>query len=101
MTNSSSHIRLAVALDGAGWHPAAWREADARPDELFDAGYWADLVAEAEFRFNLVQSQIIENPFGYDMLLVSALFPAEYAQLWTGHGRIVRRAKWRVKMVMK
>jgi alkanesulfonate monooxygenase SsuD/methylene tetrahydromethanopterin reductase-like flavin-dependent oxidoreductase (luciferase family) len=48
MTNSSSHIRLAVALDGAGWHPAAWREADARPDELFDAGYWADLVAESE-----------------------------------------------------
>jgi alkanesulfonate monooxygenase SsuD/methylene tetrahydromethanopterin reductase-like flavin-dependent oxidoreductase (luciferase family) len=35
-------------LDGAGWHPAAWREADARPAELFDAGYWADLVAEAE-----------------------------------------------------
>jgi alkanesulfonate monooxygenase SsuD/methylene tetrahydromethanopterin reductase-like flavin-dependent oxidoreductase (luciferase family) len=41
-------LHLAVALDGAGWHPAAWREADARPAELFDAGYWADLVAEAE-----------------------------------------------------
>jgi hypothetical protein len=22
---------LAVALDGAGWNPAAWREPDARP----------------------------------------------------------------------
>ncbi len=48
MANSSSPIRLAVALDGAGWHPAAWREADARPSELFSAGYWADLVAESE-----------------------------------------------------
>ena len=41
-------LHLAVALDGAGWHPAAWREPDARPAELFTAGYWADLVAEAE-----------------------------------------------------
>ena len=21
-----AHLKLAVALDGAGWHPAAWRE---------------------------------------------------------------------------
>ncbi|MFD7713281.1 LLM class flavin-dependent oxidoreductase [Streptomyces sp. NPDC059785] len=41
-------LHLAVALDGAGWHPAAWRTPEARPDELFTAGYWADLVAEAE-----------------------------------------------------
>ena len=41
-------LHLAVSLDGAGWHPAAWREPDARRDELFTAGYWADLVAEAE-----------------------------------------------------
>lgn len=39
---------LAVALEGAGWHPAAWREPDARPDTLFTAGYWTDLVREAE-----------------------------------------------------
>jgi alkanesulfonate monooxygenase SsuD/methylene tetrahydromethanopterin reductase-like flavin-dependent oxidoreductase (luciferase family) len=43
-----SPLALAVALDGAGWHPAAWREPDARPDELFTAGYWTDLVQEAE-----------------------------------------------------
>jgi alkanesulfonate monooxygenase SsuD/methylene tetrahydromethanopterin reductase-like flavin-dependent oxidoreductase (luciferase family) len=50
VANSSSpdQLHLAVALDGAGWHPAAWRENDARPQELFDPGYWADLVAEAE-----------------------------------------------------
>ncbi|MFJ8618569.1 LLM class flavin-dependent oxidoreductase [Streptomyces clavifer] len=41
-------LHLAVALDGAGWHPAAWREAGARPGELLTAAYWAELVAEAE-----------------------------------------------------
>jgi alkanesulfonate monooxygenase SsuD/methylene tetrahydromethanopterin reductase-like flavin-dependent oxidoreductase (luciferase family) len=41
-------LHLAVALDGAGWHPAAWREPEARPAELFSAAYWADLVTEAE-----------------------------------------------------
>ncbi|SEP63599.1 Flavin-dependent oxidoreductase, luciferase family (includes alkanesulfonate monooxygenase SsuD and methylene tetrahydromethanopterin reductase) [Streptomyces sp. yr375] len=45
---SPSPLHLAVALDGAGWHPASWREPVARPRELFTAGYWADLVAEAE-----------------------------------------------------
>ncbi|WP_405793494.1 LLM class flavin-dependent oxidoreductase [Streptomyces sp. NBC_01506] len=41
-------LHLAVALDGAGWHPAAWREPAARPAELFTARYWTDLVTEAE-----------------------------------------------------
>ncbi|MFH8799214.1 LLM class flavin-dependent oxidoreductase [Streptomyces sp. NPDC017936] len=44
----ASPLHLAVALDGTGWHPASWREPVARPRELFTAGYWADLVAEAE-----------------------------------------------------
>jgi alkanesulfonate monooxygenase SsuD/methylene tetrahydromethanopterin reductase-like flavin-dependent oxidoreductase (luciferase family) len=48
VSNASTPLHLAVALDGAGWHPAAWREADARPAELFTAGYWGDLVAQAE-----------------------------------------------------
>jgi alkanesulfonate monooxygenase SsuD/methylene tetrahydromethanopterin reductase-like flavin-dependent oxidoreductase (luciferase family) len=39
---------LSVALDGAGWHPAAWRAPEARPAELFTAAYWAGLVTEAE-----------------------------------------------------
>jgi alkanesulfonate monooxygenase SsuD/methylene tetrahydromethanopterin reductase-like flavin-dependent oxidoreductase (luciferase family) len=43
-----SQLHLAVALDGAGWHPAAWREPDARPQELLSARYWTDLVQEAE-----------------------------------------------------
>ncbi|MEU5864982.1 MULTISPECIES: LLM class flavin-dependent oxidoreductase [unclassified Nonomuraea] len=39
-------LHLAVALDGAGWHPAAWRETPG--ERLFSAGHWAGLVAEAE-----------------------------------------------------
>ncbi|WP_330462042.1 LLM class flavin-dependent oxidoreductase [Streptomyces sp. NBC_00820] len=35
-------------MEGTGWHPASWREPVARPRELFTAGYWAALVAEAE-----------------------------------------------------
>jgi len=41
-------LHLGVALEGAGWHPAAWREPGARPTELFTAGYWLDQVREAE-----------------------------------------------------
>ncbi|MGW8331220.1 LLM class flavin-dependent oxidoreductase [Streptomyces sp. NPDC055897] len=48
MTSTPSPLHLAVALDGTGWHPASWREPVARPGELLTAGYWADLVAEAE-----------------------------------------------------
>ncbi|WP_406440615.1 LLM class flavin-dependent oxidoreductase [Streptomyces sp. NBC_01613] len=44
----ASHLHLAVALDGTGWHPASWREQVARPRDLFTAAYWADQVAEAE-----------------------------------------------------
>ena len=48
MSAASPAVHLAVALEGAGWHPAAWREPRARPRELFQAGYWADLIEEAE-----------------------------------------------------
>lgn len=48
LANPSDHFHLAVALDGAGWHPAAWREPEAATTQLFTPGYWADLVVEAE-----------------------------------------------------
>ena len=44
----TARFHLGIALDGAGWHPAAWREPDARPGELFDLAYWVDLVKIAE-----------------------------------------------------
>ncbi|WP_030767870.1 MULTISPECIES: LLM class flavin-dependent oxidoreductase [unclassified Streptomyces] len=47
-TSPPAPLHLAVALDGAGRHPAAWREPGARPAELFTARYWAGLAAEAE-----------------------------------------------------
>jgi alkanesulfonate monooxygenase SsuD/methylene tetrahydromethanopterin reductase-like flavin-dependent oxidoreductase (luciferase family) len=53
---------LAVALDGAGWHPAAWREPDARAAELFTARYWTDLVREAER--GLLDFATIEDSLG-------------------------------------
>ncbi|MGW2786034.1 LLM class flavin-dependent oxidoreductase [Streptomyces populi] len=48
MSSSPSFLHLAVALDGAGWHPAAWREPVARPHDLLTAAYWTGLVTEAE-----------------------------------------------------
>ncbi|MER5420469.1 LLM class flavin-dependent oxidoreductase [Streptosporangium roseum] len=45
---SAAPLHLAVALDGAGWHPAAWRDPAATPKTLFTAAYWAGLAAEAE-----------------------------------------------------
>ena len=45
---SPSPLHLAVALEGAGWHPAAWREPDARPAEVFTADYWVELARRAE-----------------------------------------------------
>jgi alkanesulfonate monooxygenase SsuD/methylene tetrahydromethanopterin reductase-like flavin-dependent oxidoreductase (luciferase family) len=44
----TARFHLGIALDGAGWHPAAWREPDARPTELFDLAYWVDLVRIAQ-----------------------------------------------------
>jgi alkanesulfonate monooxygenase SsuD/methylene tetrahydromethanopterin reductase-like flavin-dependent oxidoreductase (luciferase family) len=41
-------IHLAVALDGAGWHPAAWRETTARPTELTSPAYWRTLARTAD-----------------------------------------------------
>ncbi|MER6573918.1 LLM class flavin-dependent oxidoreductase [Streptomyces sp. NPDC001093] len=55
-------LHLAVALDGTGWHPASWREPVARPRDLFTAGYWADLVAEAER--GLIDFVTIEDGLG-------------------------------------
>ena len=48
MISAPPAVHLAVALDGAGWHPAAWREAQARPGELFTARYWVEVIQEAE-----------------------------------------------------
>jgi alkanesulfonate monooxygenase SsuD/methylene tetrahydromethanopterin reductase-like flavin-dependent oxidoreductase (luciferase family) len=48
MVPTPAPLHLAVALDGAGWHPAAWREPDAQPLRLLTAGYWTELARQAE-----------------------------------------------------
>lgn len=62
MSSSPTPLHLAVALDGAGWHPAAWREPVARPRELLTAAYWTELVTEAEH--GLLDFVTIEDGLG-------------------------------------
>lgn len=45
---TAAGFTVGVELDGAGSHPAAWREPDARPDALFSAGYWTELLRIAD-----------------------------------------------------
>jgi len=62
MPTPSEPLHLAIALDGTGWHPAAWREPQARPADLFTASYWLDLAQEAER--GLVDFITIEDSLG-------------------------------------
>jgi len=55
-------LHLAVALDGSGWHPAAWREPTAGPTSLLTAAYWTDLVQTAER--GLIDFVTIEDSLG-------------------------------------
>ena len=55
-------LHLAVALDGSGWHPAAWREPAASPNNLLTAAYWTDLVQTAER--GLIDFVTIEDSLG-------------------------------------
>ena len=41
-------VHLAIALDRAGWHPAAWRDPAARPHDLVSPRYWRDLLRTAD-----------------------------------------------------
>ncbi|WOC14175.1 LLM class flavin-dependent oxidoreductase [Gordonia sp. MP11Mi] len=59
--SDTTDLHLAIALDGAGWHPAAWRDADARPADLFTAPYWVSLAATA--RRGLADFVTIEDAF--------------------------------------
>jgi alkanesulfonate monooxygenase SsuD/methylene tetrahydromethanopterin reductase-like flavin-dependent oxidoreductase (luciferase family) len=41
-------FHLAVAFEGCGWHPAAWREPDVRASETLSARYWVELLRQAD-----------------------------------------------------
>jgi alkanesulfonate monooxygenase SsuD/methylene tetrahydromethanopterin reductase-like flavin-dependent oxidoreductase (luciferase family) len=59
---AGNHISIGVALDGAGYHPQAWRDPSAQPDRLFSARYWAQLAQIAER--GLLDFLTIEDSFG-------------------------------------
>lgn len=44
----SDQLILAVALDGAGWHPAAWRDAGIPASTVFRPSYWVEQARLAE-----------------------------------------------------
>ncbi|OSC42770.1 LLM class flavin-dependent oxidoreductase [Mycobacterium decipiens] len=47
----TDQLHLAVALDGYGWHPQAWRATPASGSaarSVLSGGYWADLAVSAE-----------------------------------------------------
>lgn len=46
--STDAPFTIGVALDGAGWHPAAWREPSSRADALFAAETWVELAELAE-----------------------------------------------------
>ena len=43
----SEHLHLAVALDGYGWHPEAWRQSPSA-EPVTSGRYWSDLAVTAE-----------------------------------------------------
>src|SRR5689334_12189621 len=43
----TDHLHLAVALDGYGWHPEAWRQS-ASAERVTSGRYWSGLAATAE-----------------------------------------------------
>ncbi|WP_243075477.1 LLM class flavin-dependent oxidoreductase [Microbacterium sp. SS28] len=65
-------LRLGIALEGAGWHPAAWREPSSRPLELFAPQYWTDLAQLADaagIDFATIEDSLAlqsSTPFGPD-----------------------------------
>ncbi|MFB8008086.1 LLM class flavin-dependent oxidoreductase [Nocardia sp. NPDC056000] len=44
----SAPLLLGLELSGTGAHPASWRRADSRAEELFTGGYWVDALRAAE-----------------------------------------------------
>lgn len=52
-------IPISIALNGSGWHPAAWRFNGRPPHELFTAGFWTEQVELADAA--LVDLVTLEN----------------------------------------
>jgi alkanesulfonate monooxygenase SsuD/methylene tetrahydromethanopterin reductase-like flavin-dependent oxidoreductase (luciferase family) len=55
-------LHLAVALDGLGWHPAAWRTSPLDAAAVFTPAYWTQLAREADD--GLLDFVTFEDTFG-------------------------------------
>jgi alkanesulfonate monooxygenase SsuD/methylene tetrahydromethanopterin reductase-like flavin-dependent oxidoreductase (luciferase family) len=55
-------LHLAVALDGLGWHPAAWRTSPLDAAVVFTPAYWTQLAREADD--GLLDFVTFEDTFG-------------------------------------
>ena len=55
-------LHLAVALDGLGWHPAAWRTSPLAAAAVFTGDYWTRLAREADA--GLLDFVTFEDTFG-------------------------------------
>ena len=77
---SAEHsLHLAVALDGAGWHPGAWRTTPALSSGLFDPDYWTDLAREAER--GLLDLVTFEDRFAPNRPVATSRISASSSQL--------------------
>lgn len=62
-------LHLAVALDCAGAHPAAWREPGVCPHEFCTPGFWTELIrecADASITFVTLSDALALEPCGTD-----------------------------------
>lgn len=44
----SDRLVVGIALDGAGWHPAAWLDSEYPAESLFTSNYWTRLITIAD-----------------------------------------------------
>lgn len=68
---SAQQLHLAVALDGAGRHPAAWRVSDVRPAALFTAAHYlahAKLAEAASLDFVTLDDTLALQPGGEEVV---------------------------------
>lgn len=95
---SADRFSVGVALDGAGWHPAAWREAGAQPARLFSAAYWGELAELAEVGgldyLTIVDALGLQAEPGNDLLGPTEIPPRAAPRLVSGRLDAALLASW-------
>lgn len=99
ITNSSvDRFTVGVALDGAGWHPAAWRAAGAQPERLFSPQYWGELADTAESAgldyLTIVDELGVQQAPGASPIGAASIPPRPSAEIVTGRLDAALLASW-------